>query len=427
MDMVCSGDASRTWLRAFVAVGAGLAVAVAAGSARAQTFPQDVQWVPLTCNGQVVTDAAGEVQPPAIDAVGDANNPAAYAFMDTRWLYLRLRMNASVHQDPSTYDPYAWACLIRTENTPGSYLVWDGVDGLANPTAVELLQNTHPQPGNPTQQPADAVVAAYNVTANAREVPAPSQFGGDADVFVDWAVALSDLDKVGITPSTPVTFICGSSRTEKVLDGDLIGDEQACGGGVLDPVTCAGASCASCTTANACGPSCNACNGRTSRCNPAFGCFAACTADADCGGSTPVCDTARGVCVGCTSDASCPAGTTCNLASGFCVGCRSNAGCPGGTFCDTASGTCTPCPQGAASCAGPGNAGGPVNVLAQGKIEGGSCACDAVGGDASSPAGLAALAVGLGVVLRGRSRPAKRRGTRTSHSPHSVKGDAVIR
>jgi hypothetical protein len=417
MDMVCSGDASRTWLRAVVAVGTVLAVGTTAGVARAQTapqFPPDAQWVPLTCNGQVVTDAVGEVQPPALDVVGDASNPAAYAFIDARWLYLRLRMNATVHRDPSTYDLDAWACLIRTENTPGSYLVWDGIDGLANPSAVDLLQNTRPQPGDPTQQPADAVVAAYDVTTNAREVAAPSQFGGDADVFVDWAVSLADLDKVGITLGstrpTPVTFICGTSTTERVLDGDLVGDEQACGGGVLDPVTCAGASCATCTTASACGPSCSACNGRTPRCNPAFGCFAACTSDADCAGSTPACDTARGVCVGCTSDAACRAGTTCNTTSGFCVGCRTNASCAGGTFCDTASGTCTPCPGGAASCAGPGTGGGPVNVLAAGKIEGGSCACDVVGGENVSRGGLAGLAVGLGLVLGGRSRRAGRRG-----------------
>jgi Cys-rich repeat protein len=351
----------------------------------------------------------GDVRTPAIDAVGDAANPAAYVFMDSAWLYLRLRMNGTVHQSPTTYAPDAWACLIRTENTPGSYLVWDGLDGLANPSAVELLQNTHPQSGDPTQQPADAVVAAYDVSTNAREVAAPSNLGGDPDFFVDWAVSLADLDKVGITPSTPVTFICGTSRTERVLDGDVIGDEQGCGGGVLDPVRCVGQSCATCTTAGACGPSCTGCSGATPVCNPAFGCTAACTNDTQCAGPTPVCDTARGVCVGCTSNASCPSGTTCNTASGFCLGCRSNASCPGATFCDTASGTCTPCPRGAASCTGAGAGGGGGNVLADGKIEGGSWSCDVVG-RGGSPGGLAALAFGVGVALRARSGRKRGRG-----------------
>jgi Cys-rich repeat protein len=401
MEMVCSGDAWCRRLRAAVALGTGLALGLAADAARAQTFPQDPQWVPLTCNGQVLTDAVGEVQPAAIDAVGDAANPAAYAFMDTAWLYLRLRMNATVHQSPTAYDPYAWTCLIRTENTPGSYLLWDGLDGLANPPGVELLHNTHPQIGQPTQQPADAVVAAYNVATSAREVAAPSNLGGDPDFFVDWAVALADLGKVGITPSTPITFICGTSRTERVLDADIIGDEQGCSGGVLDAVSCVGSSCATCSTPRACGPGCTPCNGAASSCNPAFGCFAACTSDAQCSAPTPVCDTARGVCVGCTTNASC-SGRTCNLASGFCVGCRSNADCPGGTFCDTASGTCAPCGPGAAACTGPGT-GGAGNVLADGKIEGGSCACDVVGGRAS-PGGLLWLALGLGVALGARSR-----------------------
>ena len=70
--MGCSGEAWRTRRRAVVAAVVGIAAGLGTGAARAQTFPQDAQWVPLTCNGQVVTDAVGEVRPPAIDAVGDA-------------------------------------------------------------------------------------------------------------------------------------------------------------------------------------------------------------------------------------------------------------------------------------------------------------------------------------------------------------------
>jgi hypothetical protein len=406
--MRCSGEAWRERLRAGVAVVAGVAAGLVTGVARAQTFPQDTQWVPLTCNGQVVTDAIGEVRPPAIDAVGAVADPAAYAFMDSAWLYLRLRMNATVHQDPTTYDPYAWACLLRTPSTPGSYLVWAGLDGLANPGAVELLHNTHPQPGDPTQQPADAVVTSYDVATSAREVSAPSQLGGDPDFFVDWAVALSDLQKVGITTSTPLTFICGTSRTERVLDGDRIGDEQSCGGGVLDAVRCTGGRCATCTTADACGPSCDVCSGGTPACNPAFGCTVACTADAQCAAPTPVCDTARGLCVGCTSNTTCRGGTTCDTAAGFCVNCTSNADCAGGTFCDTSRGTCVPGTGGSS----------PDNVLAEGKIQGGSCACDVVGGRMAT-GNVAALALGLGALLRARSRGSRRRArpSQLAHRP----------
>jgi Cys-rich repeat protein len=280
--------------------------------------------------------------------------------------------------------------------------VWDGVDGLAMPNAVELLQNTQPRPGNPAQQPANMVVATYMVATNARAVAATSNLGGNPNFFVDWAVALSDLAKVGITPSTPVTFLCGTSKTQRVLDGDIVGDEQACPGG-MDAVHCTGGNCLTCTTANACGPDCAVCGGATPACNPAVGCVAACTSNAQCSGATPVCDTARGLCVGCVSNANCPMGTTCNTTSGLCVGCTSNAACPTGTYCDTASGACAPCPQGAATCAGPGGgSSGAGNVLANGKIEGGSCACDVVGGSAS-PGGLAAFAAGI-LAMQARSR-----------------------
>src|SRR5258708_24477825 len=106
--MVSSGDALRMHFRTLVAALAGLAVVLAAPAVRALNFPLDAQWVPLTCNGQVLTDAAGGVQPAALDAVGDGANPAAYPFMDAAALFLRLRLNAGVKQDgnPTAHQPY---------------------------------------------------------------------------------------------------------------------------------------------------------------------------------------------------------------------------------------------------------------------------------------------------------------------------------
>jgi hypothetical protein len=375
--MVCFGAALRRQFRTLVAALAGLAAVLAAPAAHALTFPLDTQWVPLTCNGQVLTDAAGEVQPAAIDAVGDASNPAAYFFMDATSLFFRQRMNATVTQtgNASVYLPYAWACLIWTGNS-NRYLLWDGVNGIASPSDVELLHNTQPQPGNPTRDPAETVVATYAIAANAREAPAPSNFGGDPDVFIDWAVSLSNLGTVAITPATPLRFLCGTSLTQRILDADVIGDEMSCAGGISDGARCSGASCSACTTAAACGPTCAACGGAAPECNPAVGCTASCTSSAECSGATPVCDTARGLCVGCTSNTSCPAGS----------------------YCDKASGVCASCPPGASSCTGPQG-----NVLANGSIEGGSCACDVVGANAR-PGALAGVALGLAVAMRLRRR-----------------------
>lgn len=413
-----SSHASRTRLLAIGAFGTCLTAAVWPRAAHAQTltFPLDAQWVPLTCDGQVATDPVGNVQPAAIDVVGDATDPAAYFFMDTAWLYLRLRMNGAVLQNATTYEPYAWACLVSTAVTPGSYLVWDGVDGLANPNDVALLQNANPHPGNPTQQPATTDLATYTITTNARQAASPSQLGGNPNFFIDWAVALSDLAKVGVTPSTPMTFICGTSKTVGVLDEDIVGQQQACNG-VLDAVECVSAGCATCTTANACGPSCAPCGGATPACNPAFGCTVACTSDAECSGGTPFCDTAAGLCVGCTSEANCPSGT-CDTAAGLCVGCTSDADCPGGTSCDTASQTCTPCAPGAA-CPGAGNGGGANDAVGPDKIEGGSWACDVVGGPPPTGA-LAGLALGIVATLSGARRGARRAGRTGSRRPRST-------
>jgi hypothetical protein len=286
-------------------------------------------------------------------------------------------MNATVTQagNASAYLPYAWACLLWTGGSK-SYLLWDGVDGIASPSDVELLQNTQPQPGNPTHDPAETSVATYAVAANARESPAASTFGGDPDVFIDWAVALSDLGTAAITPATPLRFLCGTSLTQRILDADVIGDEMSCAGGLSDGARCSGGSCSACTTTAACGPTCAVCGGAAPACNPAAGCTESCRSGAQCSGATPVCDTGRGVCVGCTSNADCATGSTCDVVSGVCGG----------------------CPPGASSCTGPGG-----NVLANGSIEGGSCACDVVGGS-SPPGALAALALGLVVAVRLRRR-----------------------
>jgi MYXO-CTERM domain-containing protein len=380
--MVCFGAALERELRTLVAVLSGLAVVLVAPAVHALTFPLDTQWVPLTCNGQVLTDAVGEVQPAAIDAVGDPSNPAAYVFMDAASLFLRLRMNAGVQQsgDAGAYLPEAWACLIWTAGNGRSYLAWDGVNGIVSPADVELLQNTQPQPGNPTHDPAETVLATYPIAVNAREAPASSNFGGDPDVFIDWAVSLSDLAKVAITPTTPLRFLCGTSRTQRILDADVIGDEMSCAGGISDGALCSKGSCSACTTMAACGPTCAAC-GAANACNPAVGCTGSCTSSAQCSGATPVCDTARG----------------------WCVECASNASCSTGTYCDAMSGACTPCAPGASSCTGPAG-----NVLANGSIEGGSCACDAPGASAR-PGALAGLALGLAAAMRIRRR---REGTR---------------
>jgi hypothetical protein len=380
--MVCFGAALRRQVRTIVAVLAGLGVVLAAPAVHALNFPQDPQWVALTCNGDVLTDAVGEVQPAAVDAVGDPSNPAAYVFMDAASLFLRLRMNATVQQNgnANAYLPYAWACLIWT-NAGASYLLWDGVNAIMSPGDVELLQNTQPQPGNPTRDPAETVLATYAIAVNAREAPAASNFGGDADVFIDWAVSLTDLAKAGITPRSPLRFLCGTSFTQRILDADVVGDEMSCGDGMSDGTQCSSGSCSACTTAAACGPTCATCGGATPLCNPAAGCTGSCGSSAQCSGATPVCDTARGLCVGCTS----------------------NAACPAGSYCETVSGTCAACPQGASSCTGPGN-----NVLANGSIEGGSCACD-VRGTSARPGALAGLALGLVAAMHLRRRRASAR------------------
>jgi uncharacterized protein (TIGR03382 family) len=364
---------STKHVRSAFATALALAVILLTPAARALNFPGDAQWVALTKSGKPLSDPPGDIQPPAIDIVGDASNPPAYVFVDAGNLFLRLRVNGSVKQSANAWQPYAWACLIKTGTADAApYAVWDGIDGIATPQNVELLQNSSQQAADPTRDPADATLATYPLNTNARDVAAGSNFGGDADFFVDWAVSMSDLAKAGITTQTPMRFICGTSKSEKILDGDLIGDEAGAGG-PADTVQCTASSCSACTTTTACGPSCAACSGSLPVCNPSIGCVASCTSNAQCSGATPVCDTANNACVGCLSGADCAAGT----------------------YCDTASHTCAQCPQGATTCTGGGTT--PVSD----SIQGGSFACNAA--PAHNGPGLLAW-VGLAIAMALRRR-----------------------
>ena len=239
--------------------------------ASAQTFPQDDQWVPLTCDGQVAIDPVGDVQPPAMDVVGDAADPAAYVFMDAAWLYLRLRMSGTVLQSATTYAPDAWACLVRTAGTPGSYLVWDRRRRIGQSERRRASAECRSDiPETLRSNPADTLVATYAVATARAEAAATSQLGGNPNFFVDWAVALTTSAQGRNHAVDAGDVHLRHIETEHVLDEDVVAQQQSCGG-VLDAIECVGGGCATCTTSTACGPGCVACGGATPVCDPAFG------------------------------------------------------------------------------------------------------------------------------------------------------------
>jgi Cys-rich repeat protein len=371
-----------------------VALGLCAGVAQAQTFPADSAWTALTRQGVVLVDPGLDTSllAPARDDIGDLEHPAAYVATDGTYLYVRTRVSGNPKLPNGAFLGYGWGCEISTDQDPSSWEVFALLDG--HEGAVEVWANTKGRLDNPAD-PGDKLIASHTISAsNARAVPTSH------GTFVDLAVSLADL---GVTPSTPLQFVCGANNDGKPglsggLDSDII--DNLLGGEwtdtASDPFLCSGTSCAACATNDHCGASCGACGGTTPICDPesdrCIGCndndgdeddatcppgttcrtngaCLECTSNAECTDPVkPICNLTTNQCGPCTMDSQCPTGEVCDLGSGACVACVTNAQCggtapicqsqtcvpcasssqcPDGTVCDTASdaehGACVPC------------------------------------------------------------------------------------
>ncbi|UQA59431.1 MSCRAMM family adhesin SdrC [Polyangium aurulentum] len=217
--------------------------------AHARNFPMDAQWTPLTQMGVPVTDPAGDFKNEA-DVVGETGKgpelPAAYIHSDDAFLYFRLRVDVTVLTALDTYKASSWVCLIDTDANLESYEFAAGVQGVpVLPDKVELRQNTNPVMGGNPKDKAETLLKSYPTSTHAREAPAMSMINGNADFFIDWAVAKVDLTAVGVTDQTPLRIICGTSNDASSLADDLISEagDTTLDKLVTDPVLCGPTGC----------------------------------------------------------------------------------------------------------------------------------------------------------------------------------------
>lgn len=193
-------------------------------------FPPDVDFSPLRCGNAVMTDAFGDdnTNRDERDVVGDANAPAGLRASDATNLYLRIRLE----DDPApggAVAPYSWGMEFDTDNTLLDYEVLILVEGIGGAAGtVQLFENTQMTMPNDPADPADQPPAqTYTFANNARSVMAAgSNFGGNADFFLDFAVPWSALVAVGLDRDTPVRVWVASSNLPSALNGDF-----ACHGG----------------------------------------------------------------------------------------------------------------------------------------------------------------------------------------------------
>ena len=83
---------------------------------------------------------------------------------------------------------------------------------------------------DPTDPPDEPPVRSYPLSSHARSLRASgSNYGGNPDFFLDFAIPWQDLQLVGLSPSTPVTAWAATSSTATTLNGDFACFDNAAG------------------------------------------------------------------------------------------------------------------------------------------------------------------------------------------------------
>lgn len=221
-----------------------LAAAALPAPARAQQFPANAAYIPLSCGDEPMFDGFQD-ESGALDErdiVGDASAPAVLRAADDGYLYMRLRLD----EDPApggALRPFAWGMEIDLDGDATTYELLIMVDGISGAGGeVTLYRNTTTTLPNDPNDPADEPpVAIYDFATHGRSAPASSSYGDTADRFLDFAIPWGDLVPLGFDRDTPILVWAASSSTSTGLDGDFACHDGTTGDPSLDEIASDGA------------------------------------------------------------------------------------------------------------------------------------------------------------------------------------------
>jgi len=221
-----------------------LALLVLGLPSTAFAWPADTEWVPLTKDGDLVTDSFTDSLD-SIDAteiVGEdaLDRAAAYWYVDSTTLYLRMRVNDTPWIVPDTQlNSRAWGFQLDTDRDPSHYELVLGLTGTTG--SVEVWENDpYSDPG--ASDPAENLLDLGSLAGgDARIVGAGTTMDGDADYFVDVQVALATLTSSSLLDplrlSDPFSIIVATSTATSTLlapQGDMAGHNDSTGYGPLE-------------------------------------------------------------------------------------------------------------------------------------------------------------------------------------------------
>ncbi len=184
-----------------------------------------LEWIPLVQGDNEMGDPDTDGANNGREVVGGPGFPAVYVATDGVDFALRLR----VDEDPRSgakMRAFGWGVLIDTDGSFAAYEYSFMIDGTGNPQRIVFAHNSSPGVTGTPQDVAETELyeAPLDFSANGNvqvTVINPGNFGGDPDYFIDMAMPLSELLAVGISLSTPVSFIAGTSSSANSLSVDL--------------------------------------------------------------------------------------------------------------------------------------------------------------------------------------------------------------
>jgi len=206
------------------------------GVVAAQSFPASGDYAVLPCRDAPMydpyRDEAGALD--ERDLVGDSYDPAGFRATDGEFLYLRMR----VDRDPApggTPSSFAWGVEMDVDGDHTTYEILGLVDGVRG--EVVLFENTATTFANDPTDPADVEIAAYPFSSYGESGSAGgSDFGGDGDYFISFALPWDDLESLGLYGDTPVVVWAASSSSGNSLDGDFACHDGATGAPSLSDI-----------------------------------------------------------------------------------------------------------------------------------------------------------------------------------------------
>ena len=191
---------STSHVRRLVAAFGIAALLAVAAPARAQVSPDfdTVTWAPLGCPA---ADLTSDASPGSTNFVGNASFPAAYYAFDSSYLYFRYRMDRNP-ANGGGFDQFAWTALMQTgTGDPFQYQYQLSLEGGSD--TIEIWANTSAQdidfsPLFHDDAEVKLFSQPFGSLARALATGDGSNFGNDADYFIDFAFPVTELVANGV-------------------------------------------------------------------------------------------------------------------------------------------------------------------------------------------------------------------------------------